>query len=201
MAEKEGTDTDELTSHLENLAHMQNILLSSDAIRMIIDHANGDSVELLNEVIARAKETYPREDGWIVINRERINTLFRADHDEIPADESTADVPAPTTTDEAGASPLVKAILNGNTTEAYAALQREPLIVLADAAEALDCVYRARHDASVHAHSMLVDKARRYSDSKLENAISALTSAIDGVYHDETSAVRLAVIRALKALA
>lgn len=196
---EEVTESEELTSHLENIAHTQNVLLSSDALRMIIDHGNGDSVELLNEVIARAKEMYPREDGWIVINRERISALFRADHDKIPAAKSTAYVPAEIS--EAGASSLAEAIVTGNTTEAYIALQHEPLVVLADAAEALDTVYRARHDGTIRASANLAIPAERYSDSQLEKAISALTSAIDGVYHDEASAVKLAVIKALKALA
>ena len=65
-------------SHLEERAHRHNLILSSDALHIITDNATSEDEEavLLDEVIARARVTYPREDGWIALNAERLLALF-----------------------------------------------------------------------------------------------------------------------------
>ncbi len=195
-AEEPEEDDNNIESHLENIAHRESILLSSDALRAIIDQGETteESEAHLREVITRAKASYPREDGWIILNRERLNTLFKA---EVPASVATPVVDAKVE----GATTLAEAIVTGNTTLAYQMLGTSPLLAIADAAEEIDSVIRARKDGSVVAHDLLVRASATISDEKLKSAVSALVSAIDGTYADETAAVRLAVIKALKAVA
>jgi len=72
------SEFDDEIALLENKAHDESILLSSDAIRFILGQT-GDQEErltLLQTIMDHAKATYPREDGWIVINKERIVALF-----------------------------------------------------------------------------------------------------------------------------
>lgn len=197
--EKETDETEapleDLMSTLENDAHAHNILLSSDAMRLVIDHAGSAEAAslLLQNVIERAKASFAREDGWIVLNRERVMALFPS--------ASAVETPIVATPVAVGAHTLAEAIVTGNTTRAYEAIGHDPIGAVADAAEALDAVVRARRSASVSAPDMLVRASAHIADQKIKEAVTALVSAIDGTYADEEAAVRLAVIKALKAVA
>lgn len=196
-ASAEVSDQDAIFDRLEAQAHRDNVLLSSDAMRALLDQGVTEvgAQELLTESIERAKAAYPREDGWIVLNRERVHALFGTkDHALEPS-------VAPVVHAERGASTLAEAIVTQNTVRAYALIDEAPMRTLADAAEDLDAVVRFRKDASVVAPDLLVRAAAHVSDDKLKSAVAALVSAIDGTYADEIAAVRLAVIKALKAVA
>jgi hypothetical protein len=64
---------------LEERAHAQYALISSDALRFI-DSEGGTTLDeknaLLDNVIARAKARFPKENEWIVINKERVLSLL-----------------------------------------------------------------------------------------------------------------------------
>lgn len=59
---------------IENRAHEARVLLSSDALRHIMaqESTMEGRLALLNEVIERTKASYPSEDGWVVLNKERL---------------------------------------------------------------------------------------------------------------------------------
>ena len=190
----------DLVTKLEGYAHEHNVLLSSDALRMVVDHANTEeaSMELLIDIVNRAKAAYAREDGWVVLNRERVMTLFQAASVALVAPVA---VPVATPVQEVrGAHTLAEAILTGNTTTAYSFLGENAIEVIADTAESLDGIVRARKGTGT-APDMLVRAAEGVADEKIKAAILALVTAIDGTYSDQTAAVRLAVIKALKAVA
>ena len=70
-------DTDTLRI-LEERANAQSVLISSDALRLI-ESQNGTHEEqaaTLDRVIALAKAQYPKENGWIVVNKEKIVSLL-----------------------------------------------------------------------------------------------------------------------------
>lgn len=71
---------DEVLTQIENRAHAENVLLSSDVLRAVSEQGEtmDEKLIVLTEVISRAKATFPREDGWIILNRERMHQLFRA---------------------------------------------------------------------------------------------------------------------------
>jgi hypothetical protein len=71
------TETDSM-SRLEDHAHEQYALISSDALRHI-ESQSGEvekQIETLDRVIALAKARYPKENEWIVINKERVMSLL-----------------------------------------------------------------------------------------------------------------------------
>jgi len=188
------TNTDE---DLEKIAHAHNVLLSSDALRALVDHSETPAARkaLLEEMIVRAKALYARQDGWIILNRERVMALFS----EVVLTTPVVVAEKAVTPEAIGSYTLAEALVAGNTARAYELLGDEPLEVIADAAEMLDAVVRARHGLT-EAPDMLVRASSHISDEKLKTAVMALVSAIDGTYADQTSAVRLAVIKALKAV-
>jgi hypothetical protein len=78
VEEEPKQDTEDAMSMLENTAHERNALLSSDAIRFIIEQTPKleEQLGMLDLVIEQAKASYPTEDGWVVINKERIMSLL-----------------------------------------------------------------------------------------------------------------------------
>lgn len=235
-------DADDKYAYLEEHAHEKNVLLSSDAIRLIVDeeHEESEQLALLDSIIARAKENYPKEDGWLVVNRERITELLKhtkaeekdaepkaaasgswssAPKDSAPKNNAAADVAAPTspmrkehqaerevTKTEAvsqeanGASELTLALLSSDLTRAYRALGEAPMQTVVGAASELDALYRAKKGVSVNVATDLMQIGKNVSAEALMGAIDALTEAIEGVYQDEHAAVKVAIIKAVKAI-
>jgi uncharacterized repeat protein (TIGR01451 family) len=189
--------TDEVVTTLENRAHAQMALLSSDAIRHFISTTAGtvERNEALDAVIAEAKSSYPLEDGWIVINEARMQSLCDVCQVNEVASHEAPYVPAVVPT---GSSSLAEAIVTGNVVAAYEMIGNRPMFALADAASDLDAVVRARRGEHVHVSELLKAEATKLGDEKIKNMIIALTGALDGTYTDEASAVKMAIMKAVK---
>jgi hypothetical protein len=188
--------TDAVVTELENRAHTQKALLSSDAIRHFISTTEG-TVER-NQVIAEAKGMYPLEDGWIVINEARMRSLCDVCIAGAVASQEAPFIP---TIVPEGSSSLAEAIVTGNIVAAYEMIGNRPMFALADAAADLDAVVRARRGESVKISHLLATETARLSDETLKNMITALTGALDGTYTDEASAVKMAIMKAVKEVA
>ncbi len=177
---------------LENLAHEHKALFSSDAMRHFTQVVpEGKQGEELTQVIADAKASFPNEDGWVVINLARLESLMETQADEVAADAT----PTPTT-----AGSLAEAIVTGDIVAAYQMIAHRPMIALADAAAELDTVLRVRAGASEIISEMLEAETKHLSDEQLRTAVHALTSAIDGTYTSEEDAVKMAIMKAVKAI-
>ena len=62
---------------LEELAHQRRILTSADAIAYMLRHNNpADPRQAFTAVLDRAAATYPAEDGWVILNVPRMQTLL-----------------------------------------------------------------------------------------------------------------------------
>lgn len=201
---------------LENHAHTARVLISSDALRYLIEteHTLEAQKALLDRVITRAKETYPSENGWVVVNRARIDELAIAPlapapapvpapasqevpHD-IPVAPAHAPAPLPTAT---GASSLAEAIVSGNLHAVNRLVGTNPLLSLADAASDLDALYRLRKgEKGAVVSDLLAEKGREVPEAQLEAAVAALTSVLDGTYEDDASAAKVALMKAVKAV-
>jgi hypothetical protein len=73
-----GTGSAQL-SPIEERAHADNILLSPEAGRLVSDEvARGgrSEAEILDALFSAAKDTFPREDGWILLSKERTSALL-----------------------------------------------------------------------------------------------------------------------------
>ncbi len=186
-------DTDVMTA-LENRAHKQNVLLSSDAMRFFAANIKEDELmSALDGIIARAKTDYSSEDGWIVINLSRMESLMG---NSISPKEVLKKAPEVSMT----AGSLAEAIVVGNIVAAYEMIASRPMVALADAAADLDLVYRSRKGEKVTISDMLANKTADLGTNQLVAAIAALTSALDGTYSSETEAVKMAIMKAVKAV-
>lgn len=73
------TETEsEAIDMLEERAHESQTLLSSEAIRFILAQTTDakERLQLLETAIAHAKKNHPSDDGWVVVNKERITACF-----------------------------------------------------------------------------------------------------------------------------
>lgn len=76
-----GVADDDGAGKIENAAHAHNILLSPEATRMIMSGAGGTHgaiEDFLDALFEKAISMYPREDGWILVSRERAEALLEA---------------------------------------------------------------------------------------------------------------------------
>ena len=187
-------------AYLEERAHRHNVVLSGDAVHFIVGERDTEEARLarLEDIIARAKVTYPREDGWIVVSRQRIEELM-GDHSYVAPPASEARQETMREEESAANISLAEAILAGDITAAYAALGNAPMTALAGAAADLDAVFRGRHGEEAEVSEALTYAASNVASTQLEAAIAALASAIDGLYQDEGAAVKLAIMKAIKA--
>ena len=192
--------TDEAVTALENRAHNQMALLSSDAIRHFISTTSGilERNEALDAVVTEAKSKYPLEDGWIVINEARMQNLCETCKVNAVASQAAPYVPALV---PAGSSSLAEAIVTGNIVAAYEMIGSRPMFALADAAADLDSVVRSRRGEVVSISDLLNTSTANLSEEKVKNMITALTGALDGTYSDEASAVKMAIMKAVKEVA
>jgi len=177
------------TNSIENQAHALQALISSDAVRTIATMTNDDNQSsVVAQIVADAKGVFPLEDGWVVINRSRLMEIV----DVAPVAVSSA----PT-----GAGSLAEAIVTGNVVAAYDLIGARPMIALADAAADLDALYRIRKGADATVSDMLQNESANLTDGQVTGMIEALTGALDGMYSDEASAVKMAIMKAVKAAA
>ena len=192
--------TDIVVTEIENRAHAQKALLSSDAVRHFVATTEGsvERNEALDEVISEAKKSYPLEDGWIVINESRMQNLCEVC--TVNAAKPAFVTEAPATVPE-GTGSLAESIVTGNVVAAYEMIGSRPMFALADAAADLDAVYRNRKGESNSVSSLLTTESANLSDEQIRNMITALTSALDGTYTDEASAVKMAIMKAVKEVA
>lgn len=181
---------DEALTDLENRAHAQNALLSSDAMRYFADtYSAEEQFAALDALISDAKRTYPSEDGWVVINLERMQSLM--DVTDVVRDLDTA----PVTTGS-----LAEAIVTVNVAAAFELIGNRPMVALADATTDLDALYRLRTGGEAQVSDLLVSESSHLRDEQITDALNALTSALDGTYSDEKEAVRTAVMKSIKAV-
>lgn len=198
-AEDEASDL----SDLEDQAHQERVLLSSDAMRYFTAKVQNleERSAVLATVLQKAHISFPSEDGWVVINLARMEELLASANEE-EHDASIVDVGVTVenmdTPIQAGS--LAEAIVLGNLAAAYELIANRPMIALADAASDFDAIYRARKGETVHVSALLLSQTERLNETQLKDAIHALTSALDGTYTDEASAVKMSIMKAVKVL-
>lgn len=203
VAQSDQVWDDELTEdaedlkNLEDIAHQSRALISSDALRFIKDRiAEEDQADLLRSLISRGRTRFPLEDGWLILNLSRIEELYDGNMPAVASDTAEeVTVVEPT-------GSLAEAILSGNVTHAYALIDHRPMVALSAAASDLDSLYRLRlgEETTTAASELLKEQVAKLNTRQLEQVIRALTSALDGTYHDERSAVKMAILKAVQVL-
>jgi len=184
------TDVDTSLTELENRAHAQHALLSSDAMRYFAARYDTDEqCDALDALIKAAKTQYPTEDGWVVINLERMQALLEVPNKETPTNAT------PSTNGS-----LAEAIVSGNTQAALALIGARPMLALADAVADLDALYRMRNGGDEKVSDVLASASAHLTDTQIKDVLHALNSALDGTYDDESDAVKTAVWKAIAVL-
>jgi hypothetical protein len=97
-----------------------------------------------------------------------------------------------------GTGSLAEAIVTGNIVAAYQMIGKRPMFALADASADLDTLYRQRRGGTEKVSDLLIKESEELSDEQIKNMIAALTGALDGTYNDEASAVKMAIMKAVK---
>lgn len=199
-----------IVKSLEDAAHTKHALLSSDAINHLLNECRPgtDRTQYLAQVIDLAKASYPTEDGWVVVNAERMQHLCaRVETDtssasvsSTPAPEAAGEAAAAVFETPAGTGSLAEAIVTGNIAAAYQMIGNRPMIALAEAAADLDAVFRLEQGEQAVVSELLETEARERTNEQLRAAIAALTGALDGTYSNEAEAVKMAILKAVKAL-
>lgn len=175
-------------TELENRAHAQKALVSSDAIRFFMKQVSADNQnETLDAVIAEAKTAFPAESGWVVLNLSRFESLL-AEEAEVETQKLSSE---PIT-----AGSLAEAIALGDIAAAYTLVAHRPMIALADATADFDALYRSRKGADVAVSDLLTSETKNCSDETIKAAVEALTAALDGTYESEAAAVKTAIMKA-----
>jgi hypothetical protein len=195
------TDESAVLTELENQAHSQRVLLSSDAMRYFVGKVQHPESRrtALDTVLAKARVSFPSEDGWVVINLARMEHLLETveTQEDIPVAQEDVPLEAETATPIQGGS-LAEAILSGNLLASYEMISHRPMVALADAVSDLDTLFRFKKGEHVLLSEMLKKEGARLSEEELQGMINALTSALDGTYTDEASAVKMAILKAVK---
>ncbi len=188
---------DEMVTQIENYAHTQKVLMSGDAIRHFISTTNSgeERMETLTEVVKAAKSNFPAEDGWVVVNETRMKEICAACSTKPMSSDAKPYIP---TVIPEGSGSLAEAIVTGNVVAAYEMIGNRPMFALADAASDLDSVVRARKGGKEVVSEMLMKETAKLTDEQLLKMIEALTGALDGTYTDEASAVKMAIMKAVK---
>lgn len=91
-----------LKNSIEEHAHMAGVLFSDEALNYLSRDDEASAMHKLEEVIARARGVYPREDGWIHLNRERVLGLLGGNSNTSAEPRASAEMPvtdAPRATD------------------------------------------------------------------------------------------------------
>ena len=191
--------TSEETNEIENRAHIAHVLFSSDAMRYFVATTEDmDRIKVLDAVLERTKASYPAEDGWVVLNEDRIKTQCEACRsEEVAKSNESPFIPAAL---PIGNSSLAEVIVSGNIVAAYQMIGNRPMIALADAAADLDALYRIKQGGEATVSNMLASSGENVTAEQLHSAISAITSALDGTYSNEAEAVKMAIMKATKAI-
>ena len=195
---------DEL-SELENQAHAQKVLLSSDAMRYFIAHITNteERVSQLESVIKKARATYPSEDGWVVINFPKMeHILEEALLIVIPYEEGAVntELENSVTYTPMTAGSLAEAIIMKDIALAFMLAGDRPMIALADAVSDINAVCAHKKGEQVTVSNFLIEQTTVLSLDTLQSVLQALTTAIDGTYSEEEQAVKMAITKAIAVL-
>ena len=189
---------------LENQAHIERVLLSSDAIRLFISkiHTVSERKTLFAMLIRKARVSFPSEDGWVILNLIRMETLLLEMHhvDSIEDTEVNSELENSVSYIPVTASSLAEMILSKNSISARALISDRPMIALADAVSELQIVIAIKAGGVGKVSELLTTQSKALSSDTLMQVVGALTSALDGTYTDEKEAVEHAITKAIGVL-
>jgi hypothetical protein len=177
-------------TRLQDTARASRTLVSDDGMKLIINSVEGDekkATERLSHVVEIAKSRYPREDGWLVLDKGRVReSLFVSTLSMVPL--------------------FVEWMVRGEDKNIFGFLrmlksQEQPVAdFMRKVVAELDNAHRARLEGaeektSVNPH--IAEVTYHLSNNDLEAIIGELLQGVDERYDSAYTSVRLALVRVL----
>jgi hypothetical protein len=218
-----------LVDKLETRAHAAGVLVSPEALRFASRLKNdaAGTLKMFGTILEKAVQTYPREEGWVLLSKDRVMTLAdeidgvvitptfahsQADSGQLTAESRNANskprmvsgttISVPASLDVSlDVNAFVSAILSGNREQAFGAIRHGRVEeLMAGAVTALDSLYRSRVEGKMPGDAVLARAAQEFSGPALENIISILAGAVDATYSSPETAAKLALTKIFTSL-
>lgn len=185
------TETSNIAAaELEQMASAHKTLLSGEARKMILEQAENNPArveQVLSSVIEAAKERFPREDGWLLLNQSRVAQVLMK--------EGLSTIPM-----------FIGWMLARNEKQLFGFLRNlssqgtAPEHFIRQVIAELDAVYQARLD-NVHpqADAEVVALLKDVPAVDLEMIITSLARSLDGRYSSPLDGVKVALTRIMSA--
>jgi|GEM_PF-6935101 len=177
-------------ARIQNEARTSHALISDDGAELIANSAEGDekkALERLNQIIEIAKSRYPREDGWLILDKDRVReTLFISTLSMIPL--------------------FVEWIVRSEDKKVFTFLrmlkhQEQPVAdFMRKVVSDLDNAYRARMEGSderSNVNQHIAEVTYHLSNKELETIVGELLHGVDERYDSAYTSVRLSLVRVL----
>ncbi|MCR4275053.1 MAG: hypothetical protein NUW02_03380 [Candidatus Campbellbacteria bacterium] len=177
-------------ARLQDVARSSQALVSEDGMKLVVHSAEGDekkAIERLLQVVEIAKTRYPREDGWLVLDKGRVReALFISTLSMVPL--------------------FVEWMVRAEDKNIFGFLrmlksQEQPVAdFMRKVVAELDNAHRARLEGAeekttVNPH--IAEVTYHLSNNELEVIIGELLQGVDERYDSAYTSVRLALVRVL----
>ena len=208
---------------LESRAHAAGVLMSPESVALAAELAEdrADTLKIFGEILNDAVRTIPREDGWIMLTSDRLEELAAGKAEKAPekhivstetptyvlntakaAPETPADAAPLSRIDEASASAFVGAVLSGNREQAFGIIRSmehdgvNPTTLMTSAATVLDRLYRVRQGGQNGIDAALLAASQNVANDSLHRMVEIFTHALDTVYSNPFTGIKLALAQA-----
>lgn len=178
------------TARIQNEARASRTLISDDGAELLAYSAEGDekkALERLGQIVEIAKSRYPREDGWLILDKDRVReTLFISTLSMIPL--------------------FIEWIVRGEDKKVFTFLrmlkhQEQPVAdFMRKVVSDLDNAYRARMEGSderANVNQHIAEVTYHLSNKELETIVGELLHGVDERYDSAYTSVRLSLVRVL----
>lgn len=213
-------DVKPMESLLAVEAKKERTLISPDGLKTVIETAAAKGEEplaTLGKMIENAKNKFPREDGWLLLNKEKIGASLSATNVTVPAygapEKITPNIPeTPATIVTPEIPPVADQMTEINTFVSLLARGDEKAVAnylralrengksverfIRGTIMELDGAYRTRLEGENNRSNFVLSQIiSRWSGEKTEEIIGILLSIIDKNYKNSAIGLKLAVMR------
>ncbi len=209
---------DALSDRLITQASDLGVLLSPDGVRYLSSYSEGDqhvARTLLDTAASKAREKYPKEDGWIHLNQERLESILSpimpkrqdlndgslglSDRKNITSDEGVSFVPTIGRNREV--SLCIGWVCEGDEKKVFEFLRtlkpggRSVREFTAEVLGTFDEIYRQRLEGGRNIDVYVVEKTAKLSNADIESLIDLLICGVDHTYNNSHMGAKMAFIR------
>jgi hypothetical protein len=209
-----GSGIPHIADVIESRAHAAGVLMSPEAVETAaaLTSDRAETLKLFGSILNEAVKTIPREDGWVMLTSDRLSELTGGRKPVLQASapavreevRAYAEPVSVASVDEAAAVEFVGAVLAHDRTTAFAIVRSlehdnvSPTALITSAATVLDRLYRARTGGTNGVPQNLLENAASIPDESLHKLVEIFTHALDTVYSNQFTGVKLALAQAFE---